>query len=225
MRYEIIGAEAYPAARLSLAKGDRITAESGAMASMDGCVNIETEMKGGLLGGLKRSVLGGESFFMNHFTSSADNGELVLAPTLPGSIRVREMKGETVFLQSGSYLGSFGNIEIDTKWKGFKGFFSGEGFFMLRVTGSGTLFYNSFGAMYDVQIKGAPYRVDTGNIVMFDEGLDYHIASVGGLKSLVLSGEGLVAEFTGSGTLVMQTRSIPGFVSWISGKMPKKSGS
>ena len=95
---------------------------------------------------------------------------------------------------------------------------------MLRVTGSGTLFYNSFGAMYDVQVKGAPYRVDTGNIVMFDEGLDYRIASVGGLKSLVLSGEGLVAEFTGHGTLVMQTRSIPGFVGWITGKMPKKAG-
>jgi uncharacterized protein (TIGR00266 family) len=224
MRYEMIGEGAYPAVRVSLGRGDRITAEAGAMASMDGCVNIETEMKGGLLGGLKRSVLGGESFFMNHFTSSADNGELVLAPTLPGSLRVREMHGETVFLQSGSFLASFGSVEVDTKWKGFKGFFSGEGFFMLRITGSGTLFYNSFGAMYDVQVNGGPYRVDTGNIVMFDEGLDYRVASVGGLKSLVLSGEGLVAEFTGKGTLVMQTRSIPGFVSWITGKMPKKSG-
>jgi uncharacterized protein (TIGR00266 family) len=224
VKYEIIGEGAYPAVKLALAEGDVVTAEAGAMASMDGSVEIQTQMKGGLLGGLKRSMLGGESFFMNHFTSRADGGELVLAPTLPGAIRVREMKGETIFLQSGSYLGSFGDVEIDTKWKGFKGVFAGEGFFMLRVTGSGTLFFNSFGAMYDVQVSGSPYKVDTGNIVMFEEGLDYRVASVGGLKSLVLSGEGLVAEFNGHGLLVMQTRSIPGFIGWITGKMPKKSG-
>jgi len=224
MQYEIIGKGAYPAVKAILGRGEKITAEAGAMASMDGCIDIETKMQGGLMGGLKRKMLGGESFFMNHFTSSADDGAIYLTPTLPGDIRVREMKGETVFLQSGSFLAAVGDIEIDTKWKGFKGFFSGEGFFMLRISGSGTLFFNSFGAMYDVEIQGGPYKVDTGNIVMFEEGLDYHVKSVGGMKSFFLSGEGLVAEFGGHGSMILQTRNIPGFIGWIAGKMPRKTG-
>ncbi len=223
MRYKIVSQGSYAALNLYLDRGESIRAESGAMVSKDADVNIETHMRGGLWSSIKRSLLGGESFFINTFSSDRDGAHLVLAPVYPGDIRVRELKGETVFLQSGSYLASTGDIEIDTKWKGFKGFFIGEGFFMLKISGYGTLFYNCFGSMIDVSLEeGKEYIVDTGHIVMFDGSLDYSLSTVGGLKSTFLSGEGLVAKFRGKGTIVLQTRSPQQFIGWLASVLPTK---
>ncbi|MEI6157578.1 MAG: TIGR00266 family protein [Atribacterota bacterium] len=223
MKYELMGIGAYPAVKVMLDRGEKLTAESGAMVSMK-TVDIETTSRGGIMGGLKQKLLGGESFFVNHFTSPNDGGEVVLAPILPGDIQVRELHGETVYLQSGASLGMVGNLDVDTKWKGWKNFFAGEGFFMLKISGNGTLFYNCFGAMYEVNISsGQTHVVDTGHIVMFDEGLSYAVRTFGGVKSFLFSGEGLVAEFTGSGKLMVQTRNIPGFVSWMAAHLPTKT--
>ena len=41
------------------------------MSGMSGGMEIETKAQSGLLGGLKRSVLGGESFFINTFSAGA----------------------------------------------------------------------------------------------------------------------------------------------------------
>ena len=67
MQYEIIYRPSYSLLKIKLSEGEIITAEAGAMVSMSKSIEIETKMKGGLFGALKRSVLGGESFFMNNF--------------------------------------------------------------------------------------------------------------------------------------------------------------
>lgn len=59
--------------------------EAGVMTAMSGGVDIETKVQGGIMSGLKRSVLGGESFFINTFRAP-QGGELAVSPTLPGDI-------------------------------------------------------------------------------------------------------------------------------------------
>lgn len=85
--------------------------------------------------------------------------------------------------------------------------------FFLKVSGTGDLFFSSFGAIRTIDVNGQ-YVVDTGHIVGFEGTLDYTIQKVGGLKSLFLSGEGLVAVFSGSGKLYIQSRNQNSFVSW-----------
>ncbi len=58
------------------------------------------------------------------------------------------------------------------------------------------------------------YIVDTGHIVAFDPTLTFKIERVGGLKSLFLSGEGLVCRFSGQGRLYIQTRNQNSFTAW-----------
>jgi uncharacterized protein (AIM24 family) len=72
-----------------------------------------------------------------------------------------------------------------------------------------------------VQISGATYIVDTGHVVAFTGGLDFEVRKVGNWKSTILSGEGLVCEFRGSGTLYLQTRSSQAFLSWLAPKLPR----
>ena len=223
MQHEILYKPSYSLLRLEMAGGESIAAESGAMVSMSDTIEIQTQAKGGFFGALKRSVLGGESFFMNTFTAR-DPGEITMAPSLPGDIVPIDLNGQSVFGQSGAYLASTEGITVDTKWGGAKSFFSREGFFLLKMTGTGTVFLSSYGGIHTVSLAaGQKYIVDTGHMVAFEETVQYTVRKVGGMKSFFFSGEGLVCEFTGPGNVLIQTRSEDAFLSWLVPKLPKRS--
>lgn len=224
MEDEVLYRPSYSLLKVTLAPGESLVAESGAMVSMSDGVEIETSMKGGMLGALKRKVLGGESMFMNTFTAS-QGGEITLAPSMPGDVTAVAMDGRTLFAQSGSYLASSPEIEVDTKWGGAKTFFSREGLFLLKLSGVGMLYLSSYGAIHEIELAaGQKYIVDTGHMVAFDEGVEYNVKRVGGLKSTLLSGEGLVCELTGPGKISIQSRSLDSFISWLAPRLPS-SGS
>jgi uncharacterized protein (TIGR00266 family) len=222
MEYEILYGPAYALGRIRLNPGETIQAEAGAMVSMSSTVDIKTEARGGLLGGLKRSVLGGESFFLNTFSAQAAGAELTIAPALPGDIIPIEMDGtKQMFVQSGSFLASTAGISYDTKFGGGKTFFSREGLFLLKAQGSGTMWVSSYGAIHIIDLgAGETYRIDTGHMVAFEEGMGYDVARIAGWKSTLLSGEGLVVNLSGPGRFYMQTRSPESFIAWLAPKLP-----
>ena len=210
-------------ATVTLNQGEGLQAEAGAMTGMSGGVEITTKAQGGLLGGLKRSVLGGESFFINTFTASAGPGEVIVAPALPGDIIHLPVPtdGTAIMVQSGSWLASEAGVTVDTKWGGAKTFFSGEGLFMLHCSGAGDMLVSSYGAIVERQLQpGEVYTVDTGHIVAFDEGVTYAVRKVGNWKSTILGGEGLVTDFTGPGRLLLQTRSSQELIDWLTVSLP-----
>jgi uncharacterized protein (TIGR00266 family) len=210
----------YSLAIVQLRKGEAIQAESGAMVSMSAHMGIETGMKGGIFGALKRTVLGGESVFFNTFTAQVADAEITLAPSLPGDILHTHHGGGTLYIQSGSFLAADPSLDIDTKWGGAKTFFGSEGLFLLKATGAGDLILSSYGAIHHVKVAGDPYVCDTGHVVAFTDGLTFDVRQVGGMKSTLLSGEGLVCEFRGSGDLYIQTRSTQAFLSWLIPRLP-----
>jgi len=222
MKYEVLYGPAYALGVISLDAGEQIQAETGAMVSMSDTIKIETGTKGGLMSGLKRSVLGGESFFINTFTAE-QAGQLTVAPALPGDILALEVAGKTLFVQSGSFLCATPGVTLDTKWGGGKTFFSREGLFLLKCTGSGTVFLSSYGAIHLVELaQGQKYVVDTGHMVAFDESVQYEVGRAGGWKSTLLGGEGLVCNLTGPGRFYLQTRSPDSFVQWLVPQLPGK---
>ncbi len=223
MNYEVKYGPAYALGVVALEAGEKIQAEAGAMVSMSDVIKMETGMKGGLFAGLKRSVLGGESFFINTFTAE-QRGEVTIAPALPGDIVALDVvAGQTLFIQSGSFLAATMGVEIDTKWGGGRTFFSREGLFLLKCTGAGTVFVSSYGAIHLKELAaGERYTVDTGHMVAFDATVTYEVGKAGGWKSTLLGGEGLVVKLTGPGRFFLQTRSPDSFISWLAPKLPGK---
>ena len=222
MEHEVLYRPSYSLLKIRLRQGEAVSAEAGAMVSMSSCIEIKTAAKGGIFGALKRSVLGGESFFVNTFMA-ADSGEITFAPTLPGDIHALELKGKSFYAQSGAYIASAPDIQVDTKWGGAKTFFSREGLFLLKMNGTGNVFLSSYGAIHEIDLEaGQKYVVDTGHMVAFAEGVGYHVKRVGGLKSTLFSGEGLVCELTGPGKIFIQTRSTDAFLAWLIPQIPKK---
>lgn len=226
MQIEILYRPSYSIARVSLTGNETVRTESGAMVGMSAGVSIETKMQGGLLKSLARSVLGGESFFINTFHAGPAGGELLLAPSLPGDVFTLELQNEAFLVQSGSFLASSEGIETDTKWSGAKTFFGGEGLIMLRCSGKGILALSSFGAIHELTLAaGQTYTVDTGHLVAFTENIGFRVRAIGGMKSTLFGGEGLVVDLTGPGRVLLQTRSQGAFLDWLLPKIPKQSSS
>jgi len=222
MEREVLYRPAYSLLKIKLGQGEAISAEAGAMVSMSSGIKIETSAKGGVFGSLKRSVLGGESFLVNTFKAS-EPGEVTFAPPLSGDIYDLELKNQTVYARSGAYIASSPEIEVDTKWGGARTFFSGKGLFLLKISGAGRVFLSSYGAIHEINLEaGQRYIVDTGHMVAFAEGVGFNVKGVGGLKSTLLSGEGLICELTGPGKIMIQTRNAEAFLSWLIPQLPSR---
>jgi uncharacterized protein (TIGR00266 family) len=198
--------------------GKTLKVEASAMATMDTNIQMKTKFKGGL-----SRFITGESIFINEFTAQNGPGEITIAPAAPGDMDHLYLQQETVYLQNSAFVASSPEITVESKWQGFtKGFFSGENLFLIRVSGTGDLWFNSYGGIMAIDVKDA-YVVDTGHIVAFTEGLDYKISRIGGYKSLFLSGEGFVCRFSGQGKVWIQTRKIQPLISFLNPFRPRKN--
>ncbi|MFO7565209.1 MAG: TIGR00266 family protein [Enhygromyxa sp.] len=204
---------------------ETIVAESGAMVAMDTGINMQTSMRGGMFAAAKRRLLGGESLFQNTFTATGPGQRLYLAPGPEGDLRAMNLApGQSFFLQSGAYVAHVGDqLVLDTKFGGVKGFFGGVGFFMLKVTGPGTVYYCAYGALHEIDVPPEGYTIDNDHLVGFTEGLNYNVRKFGGFKGLFLSGEGLVCDFQGQGKIYLQTRNAGALANFLQPFRPVKS--
>jgi len=222
MEVEILYRPSYSLAFVRLAPNEEVRLEAGAMVSMSQGITIETKATGGFLKSLGRAMLGGESFFQNYFKAPPSGGEITVAPELPGDVFVYPMQGENLMVQSGSFLACETGIELDAKIS-IKAIVSAEGFSMLEATGTGKLLLSSYGAIHEKNLAaGEKYIVDTTHLVAFSAAMPVAPKTVGGLKSTLLSGEGLVVELTGPGRLLMQSRSPNAFLKWLIPNLPFK---
>ena len=213
----------FAVARAMLGPAETIRAESGAMLAMAADTTIEAKMEGGLVKGLKRSVLGGESLFITRLIAGPGGGWVDLAPNLPGDLTVVDIEpSRPMFVQRGSFLCAEQDVEIDTKWGGFKNLFGGEGGFLLRASGRGQLVVSSYGALDRFEIPaGQQVIVDTAHMVAFAETVTMEIRKASdSLMTSAKSGEGLVFVFTGPGELMMQSRNPGQLIQYLTANMP-----
>jgi uncharacterized protein (TIGR00266 family) len=217
---------AYSSLTLRLKAQQTVLVEAGAMAAMDPWIEMKSKMKGGLMKSIGR-VLGGESLFISEFTPQGKPGELMLAPGVPGDVQHYVLSGNALMLQSSGFVACSPTIELNTKFQGVRGFFSGESLFLVRAQGTGDLWFSSYGAILEIPVDGE-YVVDTGYVVAFEESLNYSVELLGGLsfkglKTGIFGGEGFVCRFRGTGKLWVQSRQLSGLINFVNPYRPTKS--
>jgi uncharacterized protein (TIGR00266 family) len=206
--HKIIGDD-MQAVVLTVGSGDVIRAEAGALMYMTDGIEMDAKMEGGLLGGLKRKLLAGESLFITYFRGTTAGAELAFAGPYPGKIVHMPMTGGQMLCQRDAFLCAVGDIDLSiafTKRLG-AGFFGGEGFILQKMEGTGELFIHSGGTVVPIELKaGQTLRVDTGCLVALEPTVDYDIVRVGGIKTSLFGGEGLFfASLKGPGKIWLQT--------------------
>ena len=217
--YQIEGNPDYGQLKVTLGPGESFVAEAGSMAWMSDGMQVKARMLGGLVKALVRKVAGGESLFVGEYRHER-GGSVTFSPARPGTIVQRTLNDETFILTAGSFMASTPGVQLKTRFHGLKGLFSGEGGFFIECSGTGELFFNSFGAVLEREVDGS-FTVDTGHMVAWEPTLSYAIRGMGNLKSTIFSGEGLVMSFSGSGKLYLQTRTMTGISEWLAPFSPE----
>jgi uncharacterized protein (TIGR00266 family) len=197
-----------PAVVVALDPGEKLTSEAGAMMFISGDVQMDVEMPGGLMGGLKRAALSGESLFLVNYTARGSGAVGICGP-FPGSIRQYDLDGE-IICEKHAYLAHVGDVAIESALAqrlgmGIGG--GGEGFFLQRLKGKGTVWLHGGGDFVDFDLgDGQPLVVDTGCMVMIEPTVKYEVKMQGGIKKSILGGEGLfLVNMTGPGHVTLQT--------------------
>jgi uncharacterized protein (TIGR00266 family) len=220
MEYQILAQPTYSALEVTLHPGDSIVAEAGAMAWMSDNIKTTTSTRGGIFSGLKRAVLGGESFFQNTYTAEDGPGLVGLVPGCPGDIAVQQLNNGELMMERGAYLASNEGVTVDSKWQGFGGLFK-EGLFALRVTGTGLVFFCSYGRIEEIQVHG-DYLVDNGYAVAWEPTLEYRVSRARKIRSFLFSDQ-LLMRFTGHGRLWVQSRTPQTLANWVFPFRPAQS--
>ncbi len=227
MQHDVVHGPSHALLRVNLDPGEQVITEAGAMVTYSDGMKMEAKLNAGQKAGCMavlaaifiafvRKLVGGDSFFVSHFTAPAAGGSVTLAPSLNGSIDHRRLgAGEKLMLTAGAYLASTPGLGLQMRWGGCSAIFSKEGAFFVEAEGPGELWFNSYGGIHAIDVDGT-YMVDNGHIVAFDPSLTFTIKRAGkGLMGSMASGEGLVCQFAGKGKVYIQSRNVGALVSWL----------
>ncbi len=190
--------------------GKKLFVEAASMATMSANIRMRALLKGGF-----RRFLSKESLFISEFTADHAAGEVCVAPGPGGDIGHFALNGQTVYLSSTSFLAHTEGINYETKFQKLSNaILSGAGWFLVKMSGHGDVWFNSYGSLIEMDVGETPLVVDNGHIVAFTEGVEYDIVPMGGYKSLFFSGEGFVCRFRGQGKVFVQTKKPAALIAW-----------
>jgi len=217
---------AFAVARLMLQPGEPCTVESGAMLAHSYGMHMQSQSQGGVMKGLGRAILAGESLFVSTYTAPPNGGWVDIAPNLPGDISVIELDGRTGWaVTRGCWLASSYGVQTETKWGGFKNLIGGEGGFLTHCAGQGQVVAACYGALETITLQpGELITIDTGHVVAFADTIQYQTRKMAqGVWQSIKSGEGLVFDFQGPGQVMTQTRNLSALAAWVISVVPSRS--
>jgi uncharacterized protein (TIGR00266 family) len=224
MDVQLRHAPAFTVARCVLGGGEVVRVEGGAMIAHSAGVELESKAQGGVMAGLKRSVLGGGSFFVSTYTAPAQGGWVDLAGVLPGdTVSIDVTPEQPFFLRRGSWIANSSGVQVDTQWGGMANLFGGEGGFGFKASGQGEALVSIYGAVDIIDLEpGEVVTIDTGHVVAYQLDLKFQMrrAARGRTMQSLKSGEGWVFDFTGPGRVLLQSRNPEAFAHWVAEAAP-----
>lgn len=226
MEYNIISKETYPIVQVDMNVGEQFKLETGSMLSMTNNIVIEGKRNGSLFGALGKAILGGENFFITTATSHAPNQKLTIAPKGIGSIYHIPLDGtKNWYLEDGVFLASDITVDFDIQRQSgiASPLFAGTGgFFILKTSGYGNLFVESFGEILEIEVtEDNPITVDNNHVIGWEETVHHQIVVASGTFGFT-TGEGLAIKLSGRGKVLIQTRNAESFAKTITPFIPSQ---
>ncbi len=232
MRFVLTGDSDCPIARLALSRGESVKIENGSMVysrgvEISGGLNSKKKGLGGVLGAIGRSITSGESMFITTATGAVDDGEIAIAPPIPGKIISLQVGGQQQYrLNTGAFLACDATLDYTMVNQGLgRAVFGGTGgLFVMETNGAGTILVSAFGDILSLDVTPeSPLVVDNEHVVAWDASLNYNIQVASGMFGFT-TGEGVVNSFNGYGRVYIQTRNLQNLAQAMHPYLPTSAG-
>lgn len=225
--YTIVNGPSFGTVNMKLKKNQHIVSQSGCMAHFKGNIKTETKSRGGIFSGIKRMFLTSSSMFMTTYTAQDKVNEIAFQSHLPGDVLpVVVRPGEKIIISPHSLVCFTDNLTLNSKRR-LRGIFTNEGIYQSefenKSKNKGIVFLSSYGGHQKIKVdKGEKYVLDNGLFLCSHTSTKYNVTTIGGVKTTIFSGEGLVMEFEGPCELYTQGRSVHHLINFLANHMPKK---
>lgn len=232
MRFVLTGDSDCSIARLALSRGESVKIENGSMVysrgvEISGGLNSKKKGLGGVLGAIGRSITSGESMFITTATGTVDDGEIAIAPPIPGKIVNLQVGGQQQYrLNTGAFLACDATLDYTMVNQGLgRAVFGGTGgLFVMETNGAGTILVSAFGDILSLDVTPeSPLVVDNEHVVAWDASLNYNIQVASGMFGFT-TGEGVVNSFNGYGRVYIQTRNLQNLAQAMHPYLPTSAG-
>lgn len=222
MEYEILNPEGgYAVLSMRLKNGEEIYSMPGTVTSLKG-VNFASQRKGGILGGLKRSLLTGTNLYMDKLYYESDPGEAIIAPRFPGQIAHLDLN-EDLFTHSHSFLAAEDGVEIGSKSLGVRSLLANSTMFWISLQRNPgkKAWLSFFGDVLKLDVAaGEKVSVEHGHFVAINASARFNIRFLG-IKRAMLGGEGLyMVDIEGPAQVWLQTRNLEAFIQMVAAQAP-----
>ena len=216
MEHKIVGT-LLPALEITLNPNEQVFAESGELGWISASIQLRTStsaggQQGGFMAVLGRAVAGG-TLFMTEYSAVGGPGLVAFTAKLPGQILPLEIgPGAGYMVHRHGFKCALPGVQFTV---GFQqrlgaGIFGGTGFRMQRISGQGLAFIEMHGevVVYDLQ-PGNTLRVHPGHVAMFQEGVQFNVTTMPGIKNALFGGDGIfLATLTGPGRIWLQSMTL-----------------
>ncbi len=196
--FEVLKNEYYRMPKITI-QNEEVVLEAGALHYLIGQIQIEAQLPS--VGGFLKSALTKEKAVRPRYRGT---GQIFLEPTF-ADVNILELNGEEWILDRGAFLAADRTIVVDMFTnKAWTGLFGGEGFFQTKVCGHGKVMYVSQGPIERIDLRNEILRVDGSFAVARTASVGYALERA--TKSFfgsMMSGEGVVSSFTGTGTVLL----------------------
>jgi len=216
VEHKIVGT-LLPALEITLNPNEQVFAESGELGWISASIQLRTStsaggQQGGFMAVLGRAVAGG-TLFMTEYSAVGGPGLVAFTAKLPGQIMPLEVTPQQSYLvhRHGFMCGTPGvQFSVGFNQRLGAGIFGGTGFRMQRISGQGLAFIEMHGevVVYDLQ-PGNTLRVHPGHVAMFQEGVQFNVTTMPGIKNALFGGDGIfLATLTGPGRIWLQSMTL-----------------
>lgn len=208
VKYEAIGGDVQYL-KATLQDGESAFIEPGHLIHKSSDVHMDVQA-GGLHGALSH-MLSGSAVFLLKVNGP---GVFTAAGFLPGKIVEVKLNGNSILAEFNAFLSMDSGIDYSRKFAGiWTGMMGGEGVFLEKFTGNGSIFLHSHGQPLELNLQpGEQIQVEMSHVLAFEESVQYNVQRIGGLKTMLLAGaegEGLFfANMKGPGKVWVHTISL-----------------